>query len=62
MDELGGMFRVRVGSWVIYCVSESPHKDRRARVCVSVCVHRMSNNEKADKSPVSLPPGKQIHN
>lgn len=56
------MFEVRVRSWVIDCVSESPHKVRSARVCVSVCVHRISNNEKADKSPVSLPLRKRIHN
>lgn len=37
---LAGMVRVRVGSWVKYCVYESPYKDSKMQMYVSVVVGR----------------------
>lgn len=38
------MVRVRVRSWIIQYAFESPHKDRNARMCVSVCVCKKETN------------------
>lgn len=32
--DLGFIWDVGVGSWVIYCIYGSPHNDRSVRVCV----------------------------
>lgn len=40
-----GMFRVRVGSWVIHCVYESPFQHIKTRMCVCVYSHNLDRSQ-----------------